>query len=457
MPTRQKIFSYLVIVALAVFSVTLAYGAEGDVIKTWNLAPDVTSLRGVGFDGQFIYLENAGTIRKYGLSGNLVQTFSYGYSPIGFAWDGQYMWTTNPGANGPIHKINISNWTIVESISFSPPSPPSWLCTVPHGIAWDGSKLWIVTSDSCGMYTMDPSTKQITWKFKPPGTKSAGLAWDGQYFWISDYVSDGGDITTLDDHVYKINPNTGSVLSQFTPPSGKSRGMTYDSVDGCLLYTGITPTLYFISTGATTPCSIPGTPSSPSPSNGATGVSINPTLIWSASSNTDSYDVYFGTASSPQYVGNTTGTSYSRSGLSYSTTYYWKIVAKNNCGNSTSGSVWSFTTAAYGAEGDVIKTWNLAPDVTSLRGVGFDGQFIYLENAGTIRKYGLSGNLVQTFSYGYSPIGFAWDGQYMWTTHPGENGPIHKKWLWGQTFKIRLTIISNYVEYGHGETTKSRV
>ena len=30
-------------------------------------------------------------------------------------------------------------------------------------------------------------------------------------------------------------------------------------------------------------------------------------------------------------------------------------------------------------------------------------------------------------------------------------------WLWGQTFKIRLTIISNYVEYGHGETTKSRV
>jgi hypothetical protein len=28
---------------------------------------------------------------------------------------------------------------------------------------------------------------------------------------------------------------------------------------------------------------------------------------------------------------------------------------------------------------------------------------------------------------------------------------------WGQTFKIRLTIISNWIEYGHGETTKSRV
>ena len=92
------------------------------------------------------------------------------------------------------------------------------------------------------------------------------------------------------------------------------------------------------------PCPTPGTPSSPSPSSGATGVSTSPTLSWAATSNTDSYDVYFGTTSNPPYVGNTTGTSYPRSGLSYNTPYYWKIVPKNNCGNSTSGAVWSFTT-----------------------------------------------------------------------------------------------------------------
>jgi hypothetical protein len=44
-------------------------------------------------------------------------------------------------------------------------------------------------------------------------------------------------------------------------------------------------------------------------------------------------------------VGNTTSTSYARSGLSAGTIYYWKIVAKNTCGNSTSGPVWSFTTS----------------------------------------------------------------------------------------------------------------
>ncbi len=92
------------------------------------------------------------------------------------------------------------------------------------------------------------------------------------------------------------------------------------------------------------PCSTPGTPSNPSPQNGATGVSTNPTLSWASCTNTDSYDVYLGTPSNPPYVGNTTSTSYPESDLSYNTTYYWKIVAKNNCGNSTSGSVWSFMT-----------------------------------------------------------------------------------------------------------------
>jgi uncharacterized repeat protein (TIGR02543 family) len=94
---------------------------------------------------------------------------------------------------------------------------------------------------------------------------------------------------------------------------------------------------------AAIPCPTSGTPSDPSPSNGATGQPTSLTLSWSNTSNTDSYDVYFGTSSNPPYVGNTTSLSYPQSGLSYSTTYYWKTVARNNCGNFTSGSVWSFT------------------------------------------------------------------------------------------------------------------
>ena len=94
----------------------------------------------------------------------------------------------------------------------------------------------------------------------------------------------------------------------------------------------------------TTVCATLGTPSSPSPSNGATGVSTSSTLSWS-STNASSYDVYFGTVADPPRVTTTTSASYSPSSLNNNTKYYWKIVAKNGCGNSSTGPVWSFTTA----------------------------------------------------------------------------------------------------------------
>jgi len=91
-------------------------------------------------------------------------------------------------------------------------------------------------------------------------------------------------------------------------------------------------------------CATPGTPSNPSPATHVANVPISTTLQWSACTNTDSYDVYFGTSSSPPYYATTSTSSYSPA-LSYSTTYYWRIVAKNNCGGATSGSTWDFTTA----------------------------------------------------------------------------------------------------------------
>ena len=88
----------------------------------------------------------------------------------------------------------------------------------------------------------------------------------------------------------------------------------------------------------------PSAPSSPSPASGATAVSTAPTLSWVASTNATSYDVYFGTSSSPTLAGNVTSTSYKPASLSNSTSYYWRVVAKNSAGSTSSGT-WSFTTA----------------------------------------------------------------------------------------------------------------
>lgn len=95
----------------------------------------------------------------------------------------------------------------------------------------------------------------------------------------------------------------------------------------------------------TTPVVLAGPPSSPSPASGATSVATSAALSWSAVSGATSYDVYFGTASTPSLVGNVTAASYSPGTLTAGATYYWKVIAKNAIGTAPS-TVWSFSTAA---------------------------------------------------------------------------------------------------------------
>jgi hypothetical protein len=101
-------------------------------------------------------------------------------------------------------------------------------------------------------------------------------------------------------------------------------------------------------TGTATDTAIVGsgfaTPVLTSPSNGVTGVSLTPTLIWEAASGATSYDVYFGALSSPPLVTNTASLSYSPGTLIANATYYWKVVARNGIGGSASSVVSSFTT-----------------------------------------------------------------------------------------------------------------
>ena len=80
-----------------------------------------------------------------------------------------------------------------------------------------------------------------------------------------------------------------------------------------------------------------------SPSDGITKRSINPDLDWQDSAGATSYDIYFGTTNHPPFLANEVTSSFQTGMLNYGTTYYWKIVAKNNFSN-TSGPVWSFTT-----------------------------------------------------------------------------------------------------------------
>jgi len=94
----------------------------------------------------------------------------------------------------------------------------------------------------------------------------------------------------------------------------------------------------------------PSVPTLSSPANSATGVSISPTLSWGTTPSADSYHVQvaddsrFRSNDIKFEDSNVVGLSVQVSGLSPSTTYYWRVSAKNSGGESAYSSSWSFRT-----------------------------------------------------------------------------------------------------------------
>ena len=96
----------------------------------------------------------------------------------------------------------------------------------------------------------------------------------------------------------------------------------------------------------------PYPPSNPNPTNGATDQPLNLTLTWSCTDPDGdplTYDVYFGTTINPPLVsGNQSSTNYDSRQLNEMTTYYWKIIAKDNQGTDISSAVSSSTRYSFG-------------------------------------------------------------------------------------------------------------
>jgi len=99
--------------------------------------------------------------------------------------------------------------------------------------------------------------------------------------------------------------------------------------------------------------------SNPSPANGATSVSVNANLSWTAGIGATSRNVYFGTSSPGAFQGNRTTTTFDPGTMALATTYYWRI-DEIGSGVTTTGAVWSFTTDAE----SVINIMPLGDSIT---------------------------------------------------------------------------------------------
>ncbi|OGU27792.1 MAG: hypothetical protein A2X66_07410 [Ignavibacteria bacterium GWA2_54_16] len=100
----------------------------------------------------------------------------------------------------------------------------------------------------------------------------------------------------------------------------------------------------------TTIGTLPSIPTLVSPSNGASGVSMSPTLTWNSDSGAASYTLQVSTSATfaTNIIDQTglAGASFTASGLATNTVYYWRVNAANPAGTSGWSTAWSFTTSA---------------------------------------------------------------------------------------------------------------
>jgi hypothetical protein len=92
-------------------------------------------------------------------------------------------------------------------------------------------------------------------------------------------------------------------------------------------------------------------PSKPTPEDLAINQSPNVQLSWTSSDPDNdpiTYDVYIGTSNPPTTIAasGVAASSYGPTQLQKQMTYYWRVVAKDDHGNSTQGPVWRFATGS---------------------------------------------------------------------------------------------------------------
>ncbi|ODN30989.1 PQQ-binding-like beta-propeller repeat protein [Fervidobacterium thailandense] len=127
---------------------------------------------------------------------------------------------------------------------------------------------------------------------------------------------------------------------------------------------------------------------SPTPSNGTTGVTVNPVLRWDAfdpDGDMLTFDLQFGEFSPPPLIATgLTSKEYSPGKLKYGTKYYWRVVAKDSKGGRAESPIWSFTTEVpIGEVKWKYLTSGYSPSIISSPAIGSDGT-IYVGSLDTL-------------------------------------------------------------------------
>lgn len=130
---------------------------------------------------------------------------------------------------------------------------------------------------------------------------------------------------------------------------GKAYYWRIKATDNQAAESDYSPAMQFLTEGEGTSNHIPFAPSLVAPELNAEIDGTSTTLSWSASdadADTLTFDVYLDTNANPttKVSESQSGSTYDASGLSVSTTYYFKVVVNDGNGGVSIGQIWSFST-----------------------------------------------------------------------------------------------------------------
>ena len=192
-----------------------------------------------------------------------------------------------------------------------------FICEVPAGMPNNAA----LDVDECNFTGVQVSWATPTeWGDNNTGTRTYDVLRDGATIasGIPDNTSEYFDLTGTPDvnHHYQVRAANGCGLSFETTGA--------DAADISLM---------------------PGCALNPLPVDQAIDIGTNTLVQWDPVPLATSYDIYFGMIVDPPLVAeNQVGTSLDPGQLSIVTTYYWKVVAKNSCGEAVGCETWRFTT-----------------------------------------------------------------------------------------------------------------
>ncbi len=130
-------------------------------------------------------------------------------------------------------------------------------------------------------------------------------------------------------------------------------------------------------------------PGNPFPANGANIVALAPVFSWSSvtsASGAVTYDVHLGTRDTMQVVSSgQSDTTYAPGSLTFNTTYYWRVVARDKAGRSSSSQWWFSATAR------VVAASRDAPDPVDVDDPAWDDVAVQEYPIGLFKSLGPSG------------------------------------------------------------------